>query len=175
MPKATQTGGKPKPIEKCTISGSQTIKLYALPDISDQKSAVWNDEPIMGRTMPFKTYARSDNRTISMQLHFYVFDENSVDENLGYLRYLESLVYPQQGNGDYPFTPPEVVRIKCGKLLGNQGVCCVLKSYSVKFPTNIPWSDVGDSYVPYKFDVDTTWDAVYPNDNLPNANSIINL
>jgi hypothetical protein len=48
-----------------------------------------------------------------------------------------------------------------------------LKSYSVKFPTDVVWDQ--DFYVPYKFDVDTSWDVVYRSSELPGQERIAQL
>lgn len=177
MPKATRPGGPLNPIEDCWVAipaGSSAIKIemYALPDISDSKSASYNDEPIIGRAFPLKTYSHSDNRTISMQIHLFVTAPGDVEKNLGYLRLLESAVYPRRDPGSgVPFIPPPVCRIKCGELLAKEPLCVVLKQYSVKFPTDVAWDE--KIYTPWKFDVDTTWEVVYKSPDLPGQARII--
>ena len=52
----------------------------------------------------------------------------------------------------------------------SQELCSVLKSCSVKFPKDVPWSDLG--YIPYKFEVSLTFDIVYATDNLPGQERI---
>ena len=51
-----------------------------LPEISDGKSAAYNDEPIMGRAFPLKTYSHSENRSISMTLHFYAIKKADLQD-----------------------------------------------------------------------------------------------
>jgi len=143
----------------------KTIWLDNLPDISDTKSATYNDETIIGRSTPLKTYSHSDNRTISMQIHFIVSEPNDVYDHLDYLRLIESAVYPRAGRAGAPYTPPPVCQIKCGDLLALEELCVILTSYSVKFPTDIVWSQ--ETFCPYKFDVDTTWSVVYTTSKLP--------
>ena len=46
----------------------------------------------------------------------------------------------------------------------------ILKSYSVKFPTDIAWDE--STLLPYKFDVDTSWDVVYKSMDLPGQERI---
>ena len=150
------------------------IDLLALPDITDSKSAAYNDEPIIGRTAPLKTYSYSENRVISMILHFYITTERDKVLNLGYLRAIESATYPRNNSGaPVPFLPPVVCGIRCGDLLSTEGqtLDVVLKSYSVKFPTDVPWDT--ETYVPWSFDVNTTWEAVYDAGNLPGQNRIL--
>ena len=196
MPNATKKGGDlvnlpncfiqipvPRPVNvssgsDCTVGNNTPglICLNALPDISDNKSASYNDEAIMGRSTPLKTYSHSETRTISMQLHFYTIKQGDSQKNLTYLKLLESIVYPRTDNtGTLPFIPPYVCTIQCGSLLSSDSngnplpICAVLKSYSIRFPTDVAWDS--QTYLPYKFDVDTNWDVVYSTD----SNSVNNL
>lgn len=173
--KATVPGGKLVDItDKCHISipNFGMIHINNLPDISDSKSAAYNDEPIIGRSFPLKTFSHSENRSISMQLHFFITHPNDVFENIAYLRAIQSAVYPRDtGVSGAPYTPPVVCQIKCGKLLGEDPLCVVLKQYSVKFPTDVAWDT--EDLVPWKFDVDTTWEVVYQTTDLPGAERIL--
>jgi hypothetical protein len=193
MPKATLLDGSLKTISDCYIviplgNNNITITLDNLPDISDTKSASYSDETVIGRASPLKTYSQSDNRSISMQLHFIISKPSHVYENLQKLRAIQSAVYPRDGANGAPFVPPPVCKIKCGKLLSDSGeLCVILKTYSVKFPTEVAWmADLDDmngtvtvppsaSYTPIKFDVDTTWDVVYASSDLPGQERIFNL
>lgn len=195
MPKATLLTGSLRPINDCYIiipigNSSYTITLDNLPEISDTKSASYSDETVIGRSSPLKTYSQSDNRSITMQLHFIISKPQDVTENLRKLRAIQSAVYPREGQGEgtnrSPFIPPPVCRIKCGKLLSERGeLCVVLKTYSVKFPTEMAWhsEQVDDglslvdenTFTPMKFDVDTTWDVVYSSSDLPGQSRIFNL
>jgi|APSaa5957512576_1039674.scaffolds.fasta_scaffold41410_3 hypothetical protein len=170
--KATLAGGQLIEIENCFIEIPPfgKIKMKALPEISDSKSASYNDESIMGRSFPLKTYSHSENRAITMTVHFYTIQKKDIEENLNSMRALESAVYPREQNG-MPFVPPPVCKIKCGKLLADETLCVILKSYSVKFPTDVVWDE--DTYMPYKFDVETNWEVVYKSDDLPGQQKII--
>lgn len=179
MPAATRPGGPLIPINDCHIiipsdGGEFKVILKVLPDITDAKSASYNDEVVIGRSSPLKTYSQSDNRTISMALHMVVSEPNDVDYNLKALRAIQSAVYPREGSGGAPFVPPPVCRIKCGKLLSNEEeLCVILKSYSVKFPTEVAWDE--QTFVPFKFDIDTNWDVVYKSADLPGQERIFSL
>jgi len=170
--KATLAGGQLIPIENCYIEVPPfgRITMKALPEISDSKSAAYNDESIMGRAFPLKTYSHSENRAISMTIHFYTIKQKDIEDNLNSMRALESAVYPREQNG-MPFVPPPVCKIQCGKLLADETLCVILKSYSVKFPTDVVWDE--DTYMPYKFDVETSWEVVYKSDDLPGQQKII--
>jgi hypothetical protein len=149
------------------------IILDNLPDITDSKSAAYNDEPVIGRSTPFKTYSHSENRTIGMQIHLFVTKTSDIENNLLILRAIESATYPKKSDGNTPYLPPPVCKIKCGDLLGATPLCVVLKSYSVKFPTDVSWFSNNLAYTPAKMDVDTSWDVVYQSDDLPGQNSIL--
>jgi hypothetical protein len=167
-----------QPIQNCFIQvGNQKITLNNLPEISDSKSAAYNDEPIIGRSIPLKTYSHSENRVISTKLHFFIIKKEDAKTNLRNLRLLESAVYPQEGG---PYKPPQVCQIQCGSLLATSGgetqgplpVCVVLLSYNVTFPTDVAWDK--ETYCPYKFDVDCQWQVVYAVDDIPWNTNIIN-
>lgn len=186
MPAATIIGGALVPINDCYIvipcqncgvdqesGGSSEFVLHfkVLPEISDSKTASYNDEQVIGRASPLKTYAQSDNRTISVQIHLIVSEESDIDYNLAAMRAIQSAVYPRNGKNGAPFIPPPVCRIRCGKLLSNgQELCVVLKSYSVKFPTEIAWDE--QTLLPYKMDIETSWDVVYKSADLPGQERI---
>ena len=121
-----------------------------------------------------------------MQLHFYITEPGDAVRNLGYLRLIESAVYPREGITGAPYRPPVICKLRCGDLLStkaedDQGVCAILTSYSVKFPTEVAWENTenpfvdlkGGQYCPYKFDVDTSWIVVYTNPELPFADRIV--
>lgn len=179
--RATQLGGELIPLDKCVISIPGIIDIIpnTLPDISDTKSAEYSDENIIGRSFPLKTYSHSGNRAISITLHCYITTQGDVNLYLRWLRAIQSCVYPTVSATDFaPFAPPKIVQIKCGKLLTgtdtkeSQPLCCVLKSYTVKFPIDVAWDE--ETYLPWKFDIDTSWDVVYSSSELPTDDRIIN-
>lgn len=170
MALATQSGGKLKTLnDKCKIYvGGKEIELRILPEISDSKKATYADTVVIGRSTPIKTYSHSDNRTITMKMHFITLEESDLDKNLNYLRILESATYPRQGD---PYLPPPVCKIDCGKGLGETPVCVVLDNYSVSFPTNVAWDK--DKLLPLYFEVTTSWNVVYDSASLPNQEKIL--
>jgi len=179
MPAATIPGGRLNPIDNCYViipikDGEFVLTFNNLPEITDSKSASYNDELVIGRASPIKTYSQSDNRTISMQMHMIVSAPGDIQHNLACLRAIQSATYPRDGENGAPFVPPPVCRIKCGKLLSNEGeLCVILKSYSVKFPTEVSWDE--GTFVPFKFDIDTNWDVVYKSSDLPGQDRIFTL
>lgn len=180
MPLATSVSGDLIPLEDCYIlvpveglaagQNYRLIQFFALPDISDSKSAAYNDEPIMGRSFPLKTYSHSENRVISMQIHMYHRKDEDAQRNLADYRLLQSVLYPRS-HYNAPYAPPPPCKLRCGELLGAGEICAVLKSCSAKFPTDVPWNE--NFYTPWKFDIDTTWEVVYRSSNLPGQQRIM--
>lgn len=184
MPQTSNIGGQLIPLKLCYIDipgatciSSHSIQLNALPDISDSKSASYSDEAVMGRSNPLKTYAHSENRAISFTIHLYVVQPSDINLNLCYLHALESAVYPRTQSSGSPFVPPPICTIQCGSLLASDAsgnpasICAVLKSYSVRFPTDVAWDE--HTYMPYKLDIDTSWEVVYSAVDLPGAERIM--
>lgn len=173
--KATESG-KLKRINNCWVDIPRTIGpiyMHALPDISDSKGAVYNDETAIGRSTPIKTFSHGEARQISMTMHFYASDEFEAYDNFTYLAAIASAIYPQKGN---PYAPPPVCKIKCGRLLApgvasNGELCVILKNYSIKFPTDVAW--IGEELLPSKIDIDTSWEVVYASDDLPGKERIL--
>lgn len=172
--------GKLQDVKGCVLAipanqGTHTIVMKSLPDLSDAKQTIYNNEGIIGRSMPLYTFSHSGDRNISMQIHFFVTQESCSgltcgqcpDCNLANLRWIQSAAYPREGGSDVPYLPPPICRIKCGDLLakGNRALCVVLQSYSVRFPTEVGWD--AKTGCPYRFDVDTSWLVVYSTDDLP--------
>lgn len=169
--------GQLKKINDCWIEIKGTrIVMHALPDISDSKGAIFNDETAIGRATPIKAYAHSEARQISMTIHMYGATLDEIDENISHLAMIESAVYPQK-SGD-PFTPPPICKLHCGRVLkpgyNNSGepLCAILKNYSFKAPIDVPWVDVYGGLFPIKFDIDTTWEIVYASSDLPGQERI---
>jgi hypothetical protein len=173
---ATSKKGILVPLNDCyiaaRISGKDyTIYMCILPDISDSKQSSYSDETGMGRSAPIKVFSHGDTRSVSWTAHFFSPTKNIAEENLQNLRILESLVYPDVSLTTI-VSPPPIARIKCGSLLGAAELCVVLKSYTVKFPTDVAWDK--DTYMPIKFDVDMNFEVVYQTVRLPGASQIIN-
>ena len=139
--KATARGGKLLNIDDIYIQVKSTkIIAYILPDVSDSKGASYADENAIGRSTPFKNYSFSENRVI-----------------------LQSLVYPSKQT--MPYAPPNLAKLKLGNILDKDELCCVLKTYSLKYPTDVPWyNDSGKNVsIPYKVDMDLSFEVVYDN------------
>lgn len=152
--------------------GDQTkeVVMYILPDISDSKQASYADETGIGRSAPLKIFSHSETRTISWTAHFHSATKKMSGQNMENLRIIEALVYPDDART--LAGPPPIARIKCGNLLGVTELCAVLKSYTVKFPTDVAWDP--DTFLPIKFDVDMSFEVVYETISLPGATKILN-
>lgn len=174
--RATSEGGDLNSISDCYITiGTTRIEMRILPDISDSKSVSYPDENAIGRSMPFKSFQNSENRSISWTAHFIVAKDGDSTIILEHLRAIESATYPREGNANTPYSPPPICRLKCGDLLSLQPteLCAVMKSYSVKFDTSVPWDTINGSFLPYKLDVDMQFDVVYNQSELPGSEQIL--
>jgi hypothetical protein len=176
--KATLPSGVLTPLQECYIDIPELetkITMNILPDLSDSKSASYPDENAIGRSMPFKSYQNSENRTISWTAHFVVCKEGDQQQIIDWLRVIEACTYPMtQTTGGAPYAPPPICHLRCGDLLSDRGapeLCTVMKSYSVKFDTSVPWDVEG--YIPYKLDVDMQFEVVYNQADLPGAEQIM--
>lgn len=174
MPRGTRNDGSLAPLQysgsgggKCELQtpcGCITLKI--LPDITDSKGASYVNEPAPGRSSPMLTYAYSDARTISTELHFMITEFDDIEDNLKAIRIIQNLVLPGPQSGVAPFTPPPVVKFICGVLMdGTDGLCLVLKNYSIRYPTDVAW-DIA-TFIPYKFSISCTWEVVYACNKLP--------
>jgi hypothetical protein len=172
--KSTRVDGSLRPIDDCyLIIDGRKITFNNLPDITDSKNVQYNGDAVIGRSSPIHTYAHSDTRIISLNMHFFVTKYSDINENLYNLRLIQSCAYPRDGSGNAPFIPPVICKLKCGNILADDELCVILQNYSVTFPTEVAWDEA--TFVPYKFDVQTSWWVVYTSEELPYANRIITL
>lgn len=174
MPRGTKSSGALAPLQfsgqgggKCEIqTACGCITLKILPDITDSKSATYVNDPAPGRSTPMTTYAYSDPRTISTELHFMTTVQEDIQDNIKAIRIIQNLLLPGPSTGIAPFTPPPVARFICGVLMdGTDGLCVVLKNYSIRYPTDVAW-DIA-TFLPYKFSISCQWEVVYACSKLP--------
>jgi hypothetical protein len=178
--RATLADGQLISIPNCyvhisTPDGGTDILMQSLPDISDGKSATYADESAIGRSTPFKTFSNSDNRAISWTAHYIVTKKSDIKLFFSYIRAIQSAVYPFDNRdgttGGAPYAPPPICQIECGKLLSNSGpLNAIMKNYSIKFDTSVPWDE--ETLLPYKFDIDMTFDVIFNQSNLPGSKLI---
>ena len=182
--KATDKTGKLIPLSDCYITSDlDGSNLYSasgsglvmdnLPDISDGKTASYTPETGIGRSAPYKNYANSEERAISMDVHMFVQSESggqSAKVILDTIRWLEAHVYPMEEQST-TYAPPPIMKVKCFSLLAEDELCCVLKSYSVKFDPSVPWDE--KTGIPYKVDISLSLEVAYPSADLPYAEDIM--
>lgn len=153
----------------------ETITLKALPEVSDNKSAEYSDEPIIGRSFPVKMYTSSGNRQIGMKAPFFVARQADIADNWKSLRLLQSAVYPEDETQESPaYIPPPICQIRLGFLFTAQNdgwISAILRSCNVSYPTDVVWDYA--TYLPYRFDLDLQWDIVFSNSSLPGQSKII--
>ena len=178
MAKATDGVGNLQKIQDCYIRVGETyIYPYSLPTISDSHSAEYNSENGIGRSIPTKTFKNGGERPISWAMDFIAEGESKLQKNLSYYRVLQSCTYPDDApsGASVPYLPPKIVNIKCGKLLADDELSCIIKSVSVSWPTDTNWSDIEYGYVPYKFTVTVSLEVVYSSADLPGQARILKL
>jgi hypothetical protein len=116
---------------------------------------------------------------ITTELHFMTTTTEDINDNWRSIRIIQSLVYPGTAtiDGGAPFTPPPVIKFICGNLLSTtkdgqpDGLCLILKSYSIRYPTNVAWDE--ETYLPYQFSISCNWEVVYACKNLPSNNCLM--
>ena len=152
------------------------VNHYILPVISDQRSVNYNDEVVMARSFPIKTYANDGNRSISWEISFLIIDEaNDPQKIINDIYNLQSCTYPQDFSfNDAPFSPPTVCRLVAGSLLGKNGICAVLRSYNMSYPTDVAWFWESGSgiKIPFYFRMSLQFEQVIATQNLPSAERI---
>ena len=161
------------------------IELFALPEITDAKEAIYSDQTIQGRSSPVKTYSYSSNRTISLTMHLYVTQNTDILRNLSIIRAVSALAHPEYNN---TYLPPRIAKLKCGRLLSDDpgGVNVILRSYEVTYETEVQWfyqDSIYDksgvlvsagTYMPLHVSLPTQWDVVYDWQKLPGQQDVIN-
>lgn len=154
--------------EECYIKVDDVeIEMKILPEISDGKSVNYANENAIGRTSPYSIFANGELRSIGWTCHFIIEKEGDAEENLQDLRRLQSACYPTTQEGH----PPPICHLKCGQILSKDELCAVLKSYSIKYDTNVPWHQ--ETMLPYKFSVDLQFDVVYNLSDIPISSDIL--
>lgn len=176
MARATSTTGNLIPIGDCYIRVDGTvIYMYSLPTISDSHGADYSAENGIGRAIPTQTFQNGTSRSISWDVTFISDGESKLNKNLSYLRLLQSCTYPvdSPAQASVPFLPPKILKIKCGKLLGDYELCVILKQVQINWPVDVPWSSFG--YIPYKFNAALSFEVVYNSAELPGQSRILKL
>jgi hypothetical protein len=130
----------------------QRLEFQMFPEeITDTKNAEWAAVPIIGRAEPYRVYASSGPRSISLTLHFFAStdqDDTGVpDDVLQAVAFLRSLVYPDLRDGIV--IPPPVVLLIIGRTFDLRGI---VESYSATYRE--PW-ELPD-IVPHRAEVQLT-------------------
>lgn len=134
------------------IANGERLGFQLMPEpITESKSALYNEIPIIGRSLPLLGYAGSTSRSINLSLSFVAlnkpgagkWDTAKVRDSV---RFLEAKVYPVYKEG---FTfPPPLLWLTIGNALGMQ---CIMTSCSTSWfgpwdaSESHPNSNAGDS------------------------------
>src|SRR5262249_47741450 len=136
----------------------------------------YQDEAIMGRSFPLKAYSHSDNRNLSWTVKLFASNQQQLDSNVAFLRAIQSCTYPRTQSQNVqvtPYLPPPILTIFCGAVFANDILCAVLRSYNVRFPTDVPWLDTPKQEFPYRLDIELSFDVVYTTADLPGQEKIL--
>ena len=95
MTLATSTSFNLVEVPNCDINvpGSDAITFFSLPEISDNKTASYNQENVIGRSSPIKIYNYSEERQISFRFSLYILKSGDDRRNLRIIRALQSATY----------------------------------------------------------------------------------
>lgn len=148
----------------------ETICVNNLPDLGDSKGASYDSTTAPGRASPIPAYSGSDPRNISLSINLFVQEQDDCKKNIRTLRKIQSSVYPRTGKGA-PYYPPSLCKLKCGSLLSEEPLCCILRDYSVRFPTDVPWDE--ETLCPYRLEISLSLEVVYASRDLPNNDMIL--
>jgi len=122
-------------------------------NISESKGAVYNEIPILGRSLPLLGYAYSTSRTVGLSLQFAVlqqYGKYSAEWVIAQARWLESKVYPEYTSGlTYP--PPRLA-LFAGQALSMD---CVMTSVNTVWEG--PWEIQGPKASAFRVQVDCTF------------------
>lgn len=159
-----------------------TDKIFfeVLPEITENKAATYNDEMILGRSSPVKTFAHSDNRVITMTMNFVATHNSDFIRYRQYLFAIAGATHPRYRDG---YAPPPICKIKVGGILGSYpgGVDAVLRNYDFNTDNTAFWwdrratdnADRNAQYVSMRFSINTNWDVVYSYETLPSYSDVL--
>jgi hypothetical protein len=141
-------------LNKDSTDATDRLDFQLMPEgISESKSAMYNEVPIIGRSLPLIGYASSTSRMVNISLRFVSLNKEGkyspkwVEERV---RWLESKVYPRyENNLTYP--PPRLLLV-VGKALSMQ---CVMTSYNTTWMS--PWTVEGDEARAFQASVDVAF------------------
>ena len=133
------------------IDHGDRLEFQLMPDIiSENKSAFYNETPIIGRSLPLLGYSSSSARTMGLSLNFVALTSEGkyspkwVREQV---RWLEAKVYPIYEDG-FVYPPPRLL-VVVGKALGLQ---CVMTSVNTTWMG--PWAISDAEASPFRAQVD---------------------
>lgn len=148
-----------------------TIPFQFMPNIiRDSKSAVYNDIPIIARSVPVKNYSYTSSRLMSFTLEFFVSPEQGMDfsprDIQSRIDLLRSLVYPDYSG--FVVKPPSRCVVAIGDQTNFIGIC---KSVSVSYSNHSPW-DINPPILTHHATVDLTFEEVL---NIPLSSTEISM
>ena len=155
---------------------NRTYRLTTLPDLTWDKGASYNAQPIIGRASPVVTYANSKQRTISITLHMHSPTKADLEYNMQSVHMLASTLHPRyQGT----YAPPPICLFSCGTVAsGNNATASPFRSFrfivtSIRqtFNNETMWDE--QYMVPRAWDLEISGEVVYAYQHLPGANDVL--
>ena len=172
---ATDTNGSWVVIREITITvpGAGDVPIQVLPEISESKSAMVNDQNILGRSSPIKIYSGSSARTFSITLNYHILSEEDPVMIQKAVRALSAAVHPEyQGT----YKPVPVCQIKIPGMIedGKGGPAPVIcKSYQITYDAQVWWYVTDELMMPSHISIATEWERVYSFQDLPGQANVI--
>lgn len=130
---------------------SEYVGFQLMPDsISESKAAMYNEVPIVGRSLPQLGYASSTARTVGLNLQFVALEREgkyTTEWVKTQVRWLEAKTYPRYLDG-FTFPPPGL-RLIVGDVIGLQ---CVMTACTTTWLG--PWDVSDEKASPFRAMVD---------------------
>lgn len=144
------------------------LEFQLMPDaISETKTAIYNEVPILGRSLPLLGYSSSTSRQMGLALNFVAL--NSLKSGGKYtvawvkdqVRWLESKVYPEYVDG-FVFPPPLLLLVIGGVI----GTTVVMNSCTTTWMG--PWDVSTGAAMPFRASVEVQFQEWGLNDGPTN-------
>jgi hypothetical protein len=133
------------------LDGDDRLEFQLMPDIiSENKSAMYHEVPIVGRSLPLLGYGSSTSRAMGLSLQFtatHPSGKYSPEWIVEQVRWLESKVYPEYEDGFV--YPPHRLLVVVGVAIGMQAVMT-----SVNTAWMGPWAFTESTATPFRAQVD---------------------
>jgi len=133
------------------LDNDNRLEWQLMPEaISENKSAMYHEVPIVGRSLPLLGYGSSSSRSMGLSLQFTATNREgkySPEWVVKQVRWLEAKVYPEYEDG-FTYPPPRLL-VVAGVAIGLQ---CVMVSVNTTWMG--PWAFTDAVATPFRAQVD---------------------